>query len=122
MKKLLFILIVFFPGLCLAHDPLSKQDIIFQTAITAMQIIDWGQTRDIACKPEEFIERNIIMGKHPSIQEVNWYFAGSILSSWAILYILPSEYRPYFQGFEAGISGFCIVNNEQLGIGINLRF
>ena len=61
-----------------AHDPWTPTDTAFQAACIAADLIDWHQTRELIHRPGLW-ENNPILGHHPSIQEVDGYFAASIL-------------------------------------------
>lgn len=43
--------------------------------------LDWKQTRKIAMKPEKWTELNPLLGPHPSVENVNLYFAIVVLIS-----------------------------------------
>lgn len=54
--------------------------------LVLLLVIDWSQTRFIAKHPELFSELNIVLGKHPSLDAVNAWFAlwvfATIVSAW----------------------------------------
>lgn len=86
---------------------------------TTLNIIDWGQTLDIADKPDEFREVNPILGEHPSKGRVNTYFALASLAKLGITHILPSKYRKWWLGFNIAVSGYCVGNNYHIGARVN---
>jgi hypothetical protein len=55
-------------------DDWDKADRILLGVHGALWVADWGQTRDIARQPDKYYETNPILGKHPTVQEVDLYF------------------------------------------------
>ena len=117
MKLIPIILIILFTG-C-ATDPWTKNQKILQGTSTALHMIDWGQTLNIADEPDKYEEMNPIIGKHPSRSRVNTYFALSGLAKIAIAHIMPSEHRKWWLGFNIMISGYCVQNNYRIGVRMN---
>jgi len=76
-----------------ATDPWTKEQVLLQGVMSSLNIIDWGQTLDIADKPNEYYETNPILGKHPDRGEVNRYFASTMMLKVLITHLLPFEYR-----------------------------
>ena len=72
-----FLLAIYFLTGCAAWKPApwTKADTIREGAVLGLFLADYGQTADIVDSPEYF-ERNPILGRYPSIQQVRWYFAG----------------------------------------------
>jgi hypothetical protein len=85
--------------------------------LTALKAIDYAQTMKIADNPDKWYERNPILGRHPSGQEVTTYFAVSYLATTAIAVALPAPYRAWWQYAVIGVSGACVANNLSIGIG-----
>ncbi len=102
-----------------AADPWSKQDIALEATYFAFHLLDWGQTRDIAIRDGRYHELNPILGKHPSLDQVNLYFLGTGLLHPVITNFLPKKYRSWFQGVTIGISGACVIRNFNIGLRIN---
>lgn len=97
----------------------TRADTHRQLAFTSLQVIDWLQTRDIATDPNR-TELNPILGSHPSLGEVNAYFAATTLLHWGISYMLPPEERKAWQCIWIGAQAGNVTRNFQLGVG--LRF
>jgi len=80
---------------------------------------DWAQTRTIAKNPYQWHETNPILGQHPSVGNVNNYFAAAMLGHTLLANLLPPEYRKLLQygtiGLEAPVVG---KNKFKLGIGM----
>lgn len=88
--------------------------------VVGMLIVDWLQTLSIAREPDRFYEVNIVLGKHPSVARVSWYFAiciALLLIGFACAYLMDWE-RPaaaiclIFGLFELGV----VVHNRRTGI------
>ena len=98
-----------------------------------MLVIDWSQTRYIAKHPSAryvsisdghrekhteagFIETNPFLGDHPSVREVDHYFAVSALVQFGIAHVLPTRWRNTWQVVFIATHGSAAANNYQLGI------
>jgi len=101
----------------LGADPWSSQDIALEVTWEVIHALDWGTTLDIASHRGMY-EMNPILGDHPDRGRINAYMAlGAVLHP-VVTHFLPSKWRPYFQGFTIGMSGFCVINNFHVGLGI----
>jgi len=114
------LIIICLPISAQAADKWTKAEIGLQTLSTSLQIIDWGQTLDIADKPDQYSEINPIVGEHPSRGRVNTYFAVSVLSNILIAHLLPSTWRKVWLGSRIAVSGYLI--NKSYGIGLRINF
>jgi hypothetical protein len=93
----------------------------WRTSANTLLVVDWLQTRYIADNPDKHGEINPIMGKHPSMGEVNAYFLGSaIVMNLIGEYALDSPDKKTFYVFITGMETLAISNNIKLGI--KLRF
>jgi hypothetical protein len=115
----LLILSVFRPFPVLAADPWSKQDIALEGIYLALKTIDMGQTLDIAAQPDKYYEVNPVLGRHPSKSAVYAYFLTTSLLHIGITNVLPTKYRPWFQGVTIGLSGACVIHNYSIGLRVN---
>lgn len=119
MKKLLFIILILLNSSTHAEEWMytdTKREAVYLTFHT----IDWLQTRTIAHNPDKWHEQNAILGKHPSIDRVDRYFALTGLAHIAVAYYLPSEYRKAFQYITIGIEMGIVAHN--LSVGVEVRF
>ena len=90
-----------------------------QLATLGLLGADWAQTRTIAKNPEKFYETNKLLGKHPSLGEVNNYFAASMLVNTLLANALPPEYRHLFQYGTMGLEGLEMGRNKfKFGVGM----
>lgn len=82
--------------------------------------IDAWQTRYIALHPESHSEINVILGRHPSVAKVCYYFAACIvLFLVAAWWMLDQGKYLYFMlgaGFLGALETWCIIHNWRAGI------
>lgn len=107
-----------------AHADWTKTDTAFQVGYSILHVIDWGTTRDIAKNPNKFHELNPILGKHPSVGEVDTYMTLSLIGHTVVSSLLPSEYkgwhvRRWWQGMTIGFKGGLVINNFSIGLKVN---
>ena len=119
LKLLLLMVIVLLPNNSFAFDSWSTRDYTLQATWTVLHIVDWGQTLDIAKNPDRFHEVNPILGKHPSVNKVNMFMALGTVINPLIVHVVPSKWRPYFQGLSIGVKTGCVVNNYYAGMHVN---
>ena len=98
-----------------------------QIAVTALMIVDWGQTRYIVKNPcgpyehcvnplEERGPARYFIGNHPSLGQVNVYFAASVVLNAGIAYALPRGWRDAWQYLSAGRELYFTIDNHSAGI------
>ncbi len=102
-----------------AYAEWSKQDQQRQLAYTALHMVDWGQTLDIADQSEDYHEANPILGEHPSRSEVNTFMATSLATHWLIARRLTPKKRRVFQWTTIVVKGLFISNNKRIGLSVN---
>ena len=88
------------------------------TALAVLTVADWAQTRNIARHPERWHETNPMLGRHPSVGDVDKHFAVASLIGAAALHALPTRYRDWALNAGLVIEAGCVANNLRLGIGI----
>ena len=108
------ILLLFNPN----AEPMTKEQKVMQGTYLGVHSIDWMQTRYIAKHPDEYHEINPLMGKHPSVGEVNRYMAASAILHTGITKSLPGEYRKYWLGGSFVVKLNLINMNVNAGIGV----
>lgn len=116
LSILIFILLILSSSKCYANW--NKSDTIREVVWQGIHVIDWGQTLEVARHPEKYHELNPILGRHPSVGRVNVYMGLSAVGHIVISYILPEKARSYWQYVSIGVSGACVVNNFNIGLGI----
>lgn len=97
------------------HDPWTKKDTAYHAASTILMAIDWRQTKYIA-NDDRYYEINPILGKYPSQNEVDLYFAVSWMAKTGIAYVLPAKWRRGWQISMISISAICVGHNYSIGI------
>lgn len=118
-----------------ASAPWTRGDTYRQTAIIALQVADWRQTRRIASEqvPERYTEHpdgsserlyayprfrevNPILGEHPSREKVDAYSAAGIVGNAAISYALSPPYREWWQWLSIIVEGAFVAHNISIGV------
>jgi len=132
-------------GLALPASTWAKDwttaDTMRQAAVTALFVVDWGQSRwiarngfreftfrnpdtaakeEITITAEAFHETNPILGRHPSVGRVNNYFAAMIVGHAAISYVLPPAWRQAWQYVYIGYELKTVTHNRSIGVRIDL--
>lgn len=119
MKTLIILTaLLLFSAPAYAADKWTEADTQRQVIYSALHIIDWGQTRYIATH-DEFEERNIALGKHPSTQEVDNYFAATLVGHTLVSYLLPSDWRKVWQYVFIGARFKTVADNYSIGIKVH---
>lgn len=106
-------LMLLIPSLGLCWD---RNDTLLQATYLSLLVADRCQTVYIAKHPDKFYERNKILGKHPSVGEVNSYFLGLAAVHTGIAYVLPQPYRKVFQYITIGGEAFTVTRNVVIGV------
>lgn len=116
MKYLLVLLLVTSSFVARADEAWDTTDKALAGVALAATVIDWSQSRYIARNPALFEENNPLLGLHPSVGNVNAYFATSIVAGAALAYVLPKDYRKYFLGGVAVLEISAVSRNKHIGI------
>jgi hypothetical protein len=126
MRFVLYILLLL-PSAASAHDDWTTGDTVRQGVVTALLVVDWGQTRWIVKNPTDPVrdgtynwraEANPILGSYPSIGKVNTYFTAAIIGHAAVSYFLPRGWRDGWQYVWIGAEINQIAHNRSMGIKI----
>lgn len=80
--------------------------------------MDWAQTRTIAKNPDTYFEHNGMLGQHPTVNQVNKFFAIGMLAHIGVAYALPREFREDFQYITIGLEVFTVFKNRKIGLSI----
>lgn len=119
MKNIAFILLLI-PSISFADD-WSSLDSTLQESYTLLHIADWKQTLEIT-KSTEYEESNILLGKHPSADNINIYFAGTLFAHYQVSKAIKKPYRTYWQIAWILIELDCVRRNDRNGFVIGLIF
>lgn len=102
---------------CHALDKMTKGERLSEVAYLLLQWQDWRQTRYITDHPDEYYERNWILGDHPSVEEVDRYHLIAAVSHIAITKLLPHKWRKVWLSWTIAIEVYAVGNNLSIGIG-----
>ena len=129
MRILITILSIAILSGCTMSKNWTKQERNLEYAWVAMHLVDWATTRDVAANQDKFEEYNPVLGKHPTMGEVDTYMGASIIAHTLITNMMPRKYvfgnrilypRKYWQHITIGVKGGTIANN--LSVGCRVRF
>jgi hypothetical protein len=97
----------------------TTHDTYREAAALSLLAVDYGQTRTIAKNPDQWYEQNPILGEHPSVAEVNRYFALAAIGHVAASATLPPKWRKVWQYVTIGVEAAAVGHNISLGIGVS---
>ena len=104
----------------------TKEDTYRELTWTALLIMDYSQTMNIARHTDKYQEYNPILGSHPSRSSVNMYMLSAALLHPIISYLLPPKSekwkyinRENFQYITIGVEIGAVANNIGAGIGVS---
>jgi hypothetical protein len=97
------IIFIIFLTICLLNTPARAEykfadnwtwkDTAWQTATVVAIIWDWSETRYIVKHPDKHSETNIVLGSYPSMEKVDIYFSGCIITHTLISMVLPPKLK-----------------------------
>lgn len=96
----------------------SASDQALLAAGTVLHLVDWGQTRYIVKNPDRYWERNIILGKYPTMGEVNAYMLATALLIPVLAHYFP-EYRSIILGLWVATQATVVGHNHSIGVRIS---
>lgn len=102
-------------------DDWNREDAAMQILYSAYHIGDWNQTLQIPAD-NNYEEANIFLGRNPSEDQINGYFAGTLLMHWYIAKELRRPYRTYWQMIWLNIQYDTVRGNKRNGFKINFKF
>lgn len=85
--------------------------------LTALMVIDYGQTSKISRNPDQFHELNPVLGEHPNQGAVNTYFPIAWAFKLAVAHFLPHDWRKVWLAVWIGESAMCVGHNANRGLG-----
>lgn len=118
MKKTMFIVMLLASFQAFAGDDWSEDDTAREIIWQTINVVDWGQTLDIAdkCRTMNIHERNPLLRRCPTFSEVNKHFIAGALLHFGASYVVPVKYRPGFQWMTIGFGVNVVGNNVHLGL------
>lgn len=133
MRRFFLAILVLLSGCASAQW--TTGDTIRQGAVVALQTADYLQTRHIVADRDpqyvdlgggasvqysepryRYRELNPILGERPTTEQVNAYFAASIVGNALISCLLPPSWRVPFQYISIGYEAAFVVNNFSVGV------
>ena len=101
----------------IAGEPWSSGERALGAAAIGALAIDWGQSRWIQRHPEAlFYEKHPFLGSHPSVGEVDAYFAGAMLGTVVLADWLSPTWRRRFLAGVTVVELAVVGRNANLGI------
>jgi len=94
----------------------TTADTVRQAAVTALLVVDWGQTRWAMDHPSKYRELNSVLGDHPSAGRQNNYTVLAIVGHAAVSAFLPPEWRHGWQYVWIGIEAHTVYRNHKVGV------
>ncbi len=88
-----------------------------------LHCVDWLQTRNIAKTPDRWREKNPILGRHPTLKQVNWWF-GTSAAAIMFMFYLSYESQPEIAFailFFWWAVGSCMTLRNWFLLGIGVR-
>ena len=96
----------------------DKEDTVLQATVVSLLLMDMTQTLYVSGH-DEYCELNPLLGERPSRDKVYGYFLGGIVAHTVISYLLPKEYRKWWQGAFILVESGMVLRNSSLGIGFS---
>lgn len=125
MKKLLLSivsLLFLIPSVSHAFmDDWDQYDKLLLAGYSATWFVDYGQTREIAVN-DSYYEKNPILGRYPSQEDVNVYFVGSYLLNLFVADTLDGWWRKGYLAAWLLCHLDAALHNERAGLSINFEF
>ena len=119
MRLFVILLITLIPFNCFAFDEWSKQDIALQALYTGLHVTDWGQSRYITKHPDKYYEKNWVLGKYPSKDTVDIYFASTLVGHTLVTHMLPKDYRILWQFMTILVELSVVPSNFNMGVKVD---
>lgn len=94
----------------------SLQDTQRQSAYLVLHTLDWSQTRWMVRNDHE--EVNPIMGRSPSVSEVDRYFVATAVLHTVISYHLSPPWRKRWQRITIAVEATTVAHNANVGVRI----
>lgn len=87
-------------------------DVLVLIVLAILLALDWLQTRQIAKHPDRWYESwNLVLPAHPSLRQVDGYFALVGAATVLLAYLLPADARLVLAGAFAVLEATCVVHN-----------
>ena len=106
------------PHCAQAADKWSSRDIGLEITYQVLNVVDAGQTAAIGDSPHyhEVGMARPFLGNNPSEVGSAAYFAATGLLHVGITHLLPSKWRPVWQGVTITVQGANVLRNHAIGL------
>lgn len=91
------------------------RDTRLQAAYTALHVMDWAQTAQIA-RNDDYHELNPILGEHPSASEVNLFMGVSLVLFTVLPGLIQPKYRTWMTSYMCLARAAAVAHNYRIGI------
>lgn len=102
-------------------DEWTSGDTAMQVLYSGLHIADWNQTLQIIEK-DGHKEANKILGEYPSKDQVNLYFATTLMGHYYVAKNLNQPYRALWQMLWINIQYNVVNHNRNNGLHVNFNF
>ena len=119
MLRLTLIILILLLAAPVSAGSWDEENTRLHVPLTALMIVDYGQTLYIADHPIIYYETNVIMGNHPSRRKVTEYFMLSYLTITGITWALPAKWSHWYQKGVITVEAYYTVHNKSIGIGFS---
>ena len=96
----------------------TNTDSARQIAYSAVHVVDWVQTLDIAKNPDKYSECGLaknFIGTKPTESRIHLYMGSTLILHTAMSAMLKPKYRKWFQYIWIGIEAGTVYSNYSVG-------
>jgi len=94
---------------------MDKDDYMMEATWQFLNIVDWRQTRVIVTS-DKYYEGGGVLNKHPTMREVNGYFATMSLIHFGGINLLPKPWKRSVQMAMIGVRLGVVLHNYSIGV------
>jgi hypothetical protein len=119
--KLFLAILLWIPSVCFAWSDWTAEQKNWFLASNAAMLGDWATTRNMTRRYSEgYWERNPLLGRHPTAQQVDLHFATWMIANYFIADYFKGSNRTLYLKIVTGVESAMVINN--LSIGLRLEF
>lgn len=112
---LVFVLLLGMYTVASAGAPWKQEEAVRELGWFVLHVADWKQTR-YAAKSTEYWEVNPILGRDPTLREVDRFFIVTAGLHWLLSDILSTRDRRNWQWISIGVKGAGVWWNQSIGV------
>lgn len=117
MEKWIVVVALLLP-VAVSADEWRSEDTYRELAFQTLWLADYRQTREIATNPS-YYETNEILGRDPTLSEVDRYFAIGAAVHAVISSTLPRRYRSWWQYATIAVQAGYVGHNMSIGLSVD---